>query len=1120
MFLHIVVLQIGLAAAACAGKDSADSLRTALSALRFREAEEIAARCVQGADAGGPEGLPRRLAAFIQASDTYLRSNDTHLPEARADAESVAVIQQRLVGLPDSTIASAHAVLGNTYRRLGRYSEADSLLRLALKLRIREFGAGSPPVATALLDLGTELSVTGKLSEARALCDSAHVIRSRIFGPEALETADCEAIQGNILRELGEFARAEALYLHVFRVRKRLGTNHPDVGRVLRSRGIMLEAQGLYIEARNDYERALQISKRWHGDRHPETAALLGDLANVYIGMAQFESARDTLRRAIDIQERLLGRHPALAASYETLSEALLGLGDLDEARQCSEQALSIDVELLGASSPAVATDLVNLASVFAALGNFEEARTLYERARKIQTREAHSDSRELAGTIVELAKVQVLSGNYLDALKLYEIAAASQRRMLGEEHPSLGTTLTAQAIAEHLARRDGRAEKTFRMAIKVLGNTPMGMEHPDYASALREMAVFEADRGRFDESRDMLMEARQVLEGTVGVRHPRTGLVLQILARISLAQGDAATADSLSAAAAECFEGARLKINEGIERATFQDSPYPVQALARLQLGDTRGAWTATERAFGRVLSEVLFQSRARVRPVSRSERILEDSLRVAIAGSELVIRDAWQESLDALEVTPQTRIQKYQSEEAAALERLQTLEGRISARRPVAEGKALPLEDVQRILGEGQALVGWLNWRCSFGGSQTWAYVLKRQGPPSWIRLDHDERGRAAMDSSALRYARSLQSSSRPASLVRLEAREVWDCWFRPLEPLLAGVRTLVTVPCASLARIPLDALQDSSGDYLGSRYEFTSAPSGSVFAYLRSMDSSSGPAMDRALLVGDPPFSPQQLADMQRRPERGAPAESGGLVRRGAAVAQEGSGNRVVSTEFARLPATRTEVSEIAALTTRALVLLGPDATVGAIRGMASSTELGEFGTIHLATHAVINPGAPGQSRLIFAFQSSPDSVARGVTHPDGKAQAISLSEILRTWKLRAQLVTLSACETATGTELKSEGVVGFAHALLQTGAQSVLASLWKVDDEATALIMGRFYRNWWGKKGSAPGDAGGRMGRAAALTEAKLWLRNHKDSRGRNKFDKPYYWAGFVLVGNPD
>src|SRR5947209_3366965 len=93
-----------------------------------------------------------------------------------------------------------------------------------------------------------------------------------------------------------------------------------------------------------------------------------------------------------------------------------------------------------------------------------------------------------------------------------------------------------------------------------------------------------------------------------------------------------------------------------------------------------------------------------------------------------------------------------------------------------------------------------------------------------------------------------------------------------------------------------------------------------------------------------------------------------------------------------------------------------------------------------------------------------------------------------EVLATWRLRAELVVLSACETGVGRYGGGEGFVGLSQALLLAGTRSVVLSLWQVHDTATALLMTRFYQNILGKRDGL----GKPMPKAVALREAKTWL----------------------------
>jgi hypothetical protein len=254
-----------------------------------------------------------------------------------------------------------------------------------------------------------------------------------------------------------------------------------------------------------------------------------------------------------------------------------------------------------------------------------------------------------------------------------------------------------------------------------------------------------------------------------------------------------------------------------------------------------------------------------------------------------------------------------------------------------------------------------------------------------------------------------------------------------------------------------------------------------------------------------------------------------------------------------DLAGLPGTRAEVEAIAGLfeSDRRPVraLLGADASEPALEKLASANKLAQFAFIHLATHGVINEMIPERSAVILTQTGLPDPLEQVMNHKpvfDGK---LSVREIQEAWNLKAEMVTLSACETALGRAAGGDGFVGFTQALLLSGARSVCLSLWKVDDKATSLLMTRFYRNLLGKRaGMSKG-----MPKAESLDEAKRWLRTltidqlngdlasvtRGDVRplasgnnpplatsaasiqpGLRPYEHPYFWAAFVLVGDPD
>jgi CHAT domain-containing protein len=247
---------------------------------------------------------------------------------------------------------------------------------------------------------------------------------------------------------------------------------------------------------------------------------------------------------------------------------------------------------------------------------------------------------------------------------------------------------------------------------------------------------------------------------------------------------------------------------------------------------------------------------------------------------------------------------------------------------------------------------------------------------------------------------------------------------------------------------------------------------------------------------------------------------------------------------------LPGTRYEVQQLRSLFPTATVLLDGEANEAAVDAMRQTGKLGQFRFLHFATHGKGNSIAAFESKLILSQDQVKGEIKPGEPWYNNE---VSAQEVLDYWKLNADLVTLSACQTGLGRQGGGEGLLGFAQAFLLSGARSVCLSLWEVDDIATALLMQRFYQNLRGEREGLMSP----MPKAKALAEAKQWLRNlsakdattltakltggiARGNRGSKVFKlpeptvleeevvdddykpfaRPHYWSAFILIGDPE
>jgi CHAT domain-containing protein len=262
----------------------------------------------------------------------------------------------------------------------------------------------------------------------------------------------------------------------------------------------------------------------------------------------------------------------------------------------------------------------------------------------------------------------------------------------------------------------------------------------------------------------------------------------------------------------------------------------------------------------------------------------------------------------------------------------------------------------------------------------------------------------------------------------------------------------------------------------------HEIVNLPSVSVLDQLRR-DLTARPRASKSLIVfADPVYS---LNDERFKllPSQAANQESGSatMVARNLELSELKALNE-------RLPATGEEAKQITNLTPPVYSkILGFDASVATL----TKTDLSEYRILHFATHGWLNSQNPELSGVVLSLYDQKRSAQDGFLR----------SHEIYNLKLNADLVVLSACQTAIGKNVKGEGLMGLGRAFMYAGSTRVVVTLWKVDDVPTAELMRLFYTEMMVRKKSP----------AAALRAAQVTMSRHR------KWSAPKNWAGFVLQG---
>jgi len=276
--------------------------------------------------------------------------------------------------------------------------------------------------------------------------------------------------------------------------------------------------------------------------------------------------------------------------------------------------------------------------------------------------------------------------------------------------------------------------------------------------------------------------------------------------------------------------------------------------------------------------------------------------------------------------------------------------------------------------------------------------------------------------------------------------------------------------------------------SDHLLMARHEIDYEPSISTLIAIQEQKSQPRSANKVIAVIADPVFNPDDSR-----------VQSGGLTSTVASAAPNQNSMETAPDALKTLlrdsgPARLTHASEEA----DSISAAAPPGTTFVAKGFdanretAMSPEVGQYQILHFATHGYLNSEHPELSAIVLTMVDQNGTKKNGL---------MPLHDIYNL-NLSADLTVLSACQTALGKDVKGEGLVGLSHGFLSAGSKSVVASLWKVDDRTTAILMADFYNSML-KQGMTP---------AAALRAAKLKMISEK------QWSAPYYWAGFVLQGD--
>ena len=991
----------------------------------------------------------------------------------------------------------------------GEYAGGEESARLLVEEARRIFGGDHPDTATSLNVIADAQMRQGKYADAQENFSAALNIYEQRLGPEHVSTAAALNNLALVLEKLGDYPNAEAMLRRSLRIlEKTLGRQHQDSATTLSNLGRVLDLQGKFSETAGaaPVAEAKQLSAR----------------AEELINRGQYQEAETLHFRVLAIHESTLGKeHATTATSLSNLGNVLYLQGKFKEAEAVHRRALAVREKLLGAEHPDSATSMNNLANVLQEQGKDELL--------------SPSEARAQASFNLQA---------YTETESLFRKALAIQERALGANHPATANTLNNLSTYLDRRGRPEEAEPLQRRALDILDRR-LGPLHPDTAAMLTTLAVMLDRQGKIVESEALYRKAVDIARQAGNPRilllnSSRLGYALAKRGRFREAlpyyKEAADTLDYLYVRTRGLSEETRAAFL-GQYGNIYLETIKVLLQLQRTspQAGYEREVLEVASRNQSRIFTEMMRQAdvaRFSADPaflgVKRKREDLQEkieNLRLGIVTIPLA-----QAGLDA-------RRRDLAAQLAVANAELSALEDALWRDYPrfmeLTNPRPVTVQDLQqKLLRPDEVLLSYVLlpqevviFAVTRDRFQMVNAAIKREDVARRVRAIRRAIEKVAVGESVL-FLREID----PANLNSLYRDLV-----APVAAALAGKQKVIVVADGPLLTFPLEflvtrygaaeqqafeaarAASDGSAArpflgefgalaYLGKEQRFAYLPSLSALASQRLYPKQRTGPRQEFTAFADPIFSP--LPGQAYSPATRVALD---LLANNYRVDRNGL------PDIARLKETADEARSIARILGGNSRLFIGDA---AQEKLAKSGELRNSLYVLFATHGFLGgeflPGmeptaerAPSAARA--KIRAQPALALTLVGDLGGEDGMLTMKEVIEDVELNADLVALSACNTAgdTAQANNGEGFAGLTRAFMFAGAKSLLVSHWSVDSLSTEKLMTSTFRNI--KQGEPA---------LKAVSDAQRELQGGSYASGQYHFSRshPFFWAAFVYVGD--
>ncbi|HKR60131.1 MAG TPA: CHAT domain-containing tetratricopeptide repeat protein [Pyrinomonadaceae bacterium] len=859
---------------------------------------------------------------------------------------------------------------------------------------------------------------------------------------------------GTVYWQMGDSQKALEYYNQALPLWREAGHRSGEA-QTLNVIGVAYRNLGKLREALDHYNQSLALLREI-GDRQDE-ATTLNNIGTTYSDLGELQKSLEYQNQALLLM-RATGNRRGEAITLGNIGATYQNLGDLQKALEYQNQTL-----ILQRAMGHRVGEFISLTNIGTVYLTTEPQKALEYFKQALPIARAIGERRGEAATLHQMGVVYRALHDPEKALDSLNQALLI-RRAIGDQ---VGEAVTLSQIGMTYSSM-GKLEQGLSYLQQALSLHRSVGARGNEVGTLQQIAVAERERGRLNEARAQIEAALRIIEST------RSQFVSQQLRT------------SFSASRQDNYQ-------------------FYVDLLMRMHrsepsAGYDAAALQASERARARSLLDILTESRADIRQGIDSvlvdrERLLQQQLNFK---SERLTRLLGSKHSEEQEKAARKEVEDLLTDYQDAQAEIRVKSPRYAA---LTQPQPLSLKGIQELLDNETLLLEYL-----LGEERSYLWVVS----PNAIK-SFELPKRSEIEAAAQRFHKLITDNANRNVAIQVEAASVLSNLVLSQVAGQLGQKRLVIVSDGALQYVPFSALAIPGTPLSGpatpgktnhrlaarryqpliTKHEIVQLPSASVLGVLRREMRTRTPSEKMVAVMADPVFQNTDPRVNRTRSAGESPAaESRASVGQSYLESDlKRSAEESGLNDLRRLPFTRREAQGIVALAPKGRSLMAVD--FGANRTTVTEDKLAEFRIIHFATHVLLNNAHPELSGIVLSL-----------VNEDGQPQNgfLRLHEIYNL-RLSADLVVLSACQTALGKDVKGEGLISLTRGFMYAGGPRVVVTFWEINDEATAEFMQKFYEAVF-RKGMRP---------AAALRTAQLKMWQSR------WWQAPYYWAGFQLQG---